>query len=291
MKRGISLSVSTCLIALAAVGGGTRVVSAEQQLWASQYVNWTFDKSVNEVWNFDQQVWFPQPGNSSFWPIQWDFNGADFGGYMGLQQQASAGDQNVRFSIWNATSAQGPNCKPFDGEGIGQTCTLAAKIDTKKFYRLRLWRLAKEQNGQWWGGWLIEADAKGTLTENFIGRIKAPATATTIDPHSISNFVEYFGDSFKKCERVPLSIVGFTPPAVNYNKATGSYQAHAKYGGSQRAEGNSCSVGQQSKGAFISAKPYEFGFAKGVMMFLGSTLGQHVLDKNTHPTPTGMPVN
>lgn len=291
MKRGISLSVSICLIALAAVGTRIRSVSAEQQQWASQYVNWTFDKRVNEVWNIDQQVWFPQPGDSSFWPIQWDFNGADFGGYLGLQQQGSAGDQNVRFSIWNAISAQGSNCKPFGGEGVGQTCTLAAKIDTKKFYRLRLWRLAKEKDGQWWGGWLIYADAKGTLNENLIGRIKAPAAATTIDPNSISNFVEYFGNSFKRCQSVPLSIVGFTPPAVNYNKATGSYQGHSKYGGSKRAERNSCSTGEQNRGAFVSVNPYEFGFAKGVMMFLGGTLAQHVLDMYAHPTPPEMPAN
>ena len=286
MKRGLSLSILISLIGLAAVGTGIRGVSAEQQLWASQYVNWTFDERVKEVWNIDQQVWFPQPGNSSFWPIQWEFKGmGGVGGYLGLQQQDSAGNQNVRFSIWDASSAQGPNCQPFDGEGVGQTCTLAAKIDTKKFYWLRVWRLAKEKDGQWWGSWLIETDAKGTLTENFIGKIKAPAAATTIDPNSIGNFVEYFGNRFPRCESVPLSIVGFTPPVVNYDKGTGSYQGYSRYGGSKKAEGNGCTTGKQNSGAFISVKPYDFGFAKGVMMFLGGTLAQHVLDPETHPTP------
>ncbi len=265
--------------------------SPGQQQWSSQYVNWTFDGKVKEVWNIDQQVWFPQPNNSSYWPVQWTFSGGgDVGGYMGIQQQAVASDQNVRFSIWNATAAQGSNCKPFGGEGIGQTCTLSIQIDINKFYRLRLWRLAEEPDGQWWGGWLIEVGAKGVLTEHFIGQIKAPAGMNTVDPNSITNFVEYFGDSFATCDSVPLSIVGFTPPAVNYNGAgSGSYQGYSSYQGSTKASGNHCVTGKEDNGAFISAKPYNFGFANGVMMFLGGTLGQHMLDPKTHPTPPDMP--
>jgi hypothetical protein len=210
---------------------------------------------------------------------------------MGLQQGDSASHQNVRFSIWNATSARGTNCKPFGGEGVGQMCTLAVKIDATKFYRLRIWREAEEKDGQWWGGWLIEADAKGTLTKNFIGRIKAPSAAKSINPDSIKNFVEYFGPRLAKCDRVPLSIVGFPPPAVNYNKGTDSYQGYSTYGDSKKATGNTCSTGKEHNGAFISERPHDFGFAKGVIMFLGGTLARHVLDKTTHPTPPQLPAN
>lgn len=45
-------------------------------------------------------------------------------GYLGLQQGDNAATQNVRFSFWNATEAQGTNCRKFDGEGIGQTYVL-----------------------------------------------------------------------------------------------------------------------------------------------------------------------
>ena len=280
---------SIALVVFAGIPISTPSASAQQQQWASQYVNWKFDGSVKEVWNIDQEVWIPQANSTSYWPTQWGFNGLSYGGYIGLQQ-ASAADQNVRFSIWNATAAEGPQCRKFDGEGIGQTCVLNVKIDPNKFYRLRVWRLDADASGQWWGGWLIETGSRGALVESYIGRIKAPVAAKSIDPGSITNFVENWGPAVVKCGGVPLSIVGFTPPAVNSSgKGSGKYQGSSMYSGSQKAPDNRCSTGNENNGAIISAKPYNFGFANGVMMFLGGTAPQQVLDPRTHPTPPDMP--
>lgn len=179
-------------------------VRADQQLWASQYVQWKFDGGPQDIWNVDQEVWIAQPNATSFWPLQWDFKGLNYGGYIGLQQGTGA-EQNVRFSIWNATEAKGNSCRKFDGEGVGQTCTLTLRIDPRKAYRLRIWRLKADSTGQWWGGWLIETDAAGNLSERSIGQIKAPPAAKSVDPASTSNFVEYWGDPVRACRAIPLS--------------------------------------------------------------------------------------
>jgi hypothetical protein len=114
-------------IFLLAIFANVSVTFAQQQQWASQYVKWTFDKPV-DVWNIDQQVWFPQPNNDSFMPLQWSWKNAEVGGYLGLQQADGAASQNVRFSLWDATEAQGTNCRKFDGEGKGYTCILPVNI-------------------------------------------------------------------------------------------------------------------------------------------------------------------
>ena len=245
---------------------------------------------MTEVWNVDQEVWIPRTANSSFWPLVWDWKGSDSGGYLGLQQQGD-GQQNVRFSIWDATTAEGPNCRTFDGEGIGYTCILNVTIDTKKFYRYRLYRMATEPDGQWWGGWLIEGDASGTLVEHYIGRIKAPTGAQSVDPAQINNFVEFFGGAVPRCRDVPLSIAGLTPPAVNYlGKGTGVYGGYTVFNYSNTAEGNHCVNGNQGDGAIITAEPYDHGFATGVMMFMGGgTAEQQVPNPILYPTPPDMP--
>lgn len=290
-KFMIKLRVSSwcgVLAVFGAVACPVQSAHADQQKWASQYVGWTADGTVKEVWNVDQEVWIPQPNATSYWPMQWQF-ARSVDGYMGLQQE-EGGSQDVRFSIWDATAARGSNCKPFGGEGVGQTCTLPVRINTDKYYRLRLWRLDADKDGQWWGGWLIEGDGKGGLIEHMIGAIKAPAGATAVDPGSLLNFGEYWGPAIPHCHDVPLSIAGFTPPTVNSKgKGTGNYEGYYRYNGSNKASGNHCSNGQENDGALISAQPFDFGFANGVMMFLGGTSASHALDPQKHPRPRNMP--
>ena len=166
---------------------------------------------------------------------------------------------------------------------MGQTCTLPVKINPEKFYRLRLWRL----EGNWWGAWLVETDRHGDLKERLIGKIRAPVATSPI-PDSVTNFVEYFGQSFAACRDIPLSIIGLTPPALNY-EGSGDYQGHYSYAGSIKADGNLCATGAEGNGALISAKRRDFGFAKGVVMFLGRTLDRHKLPPTKYPIPPQMP--
>jgi hypothetical protein len=291
VQPGLALVFKYSSILLLAIFANFNVAFAQQQKWASQYVKWTFDKSV-DVWNIDQQVWVPEPNQTSYMPLQWSWKGGNGdGGYMGLQQADNPASQNVRFSLWNATEAQGRDCRKFGGEGVGYTCTLPVRIDPAKFYRLRLWKLDAVKDGQWWGGWLIDVE-NGKLTEHLIGKIKVSASYNFVDPSSITNFVEFWGDHVAPCGKVPASVIGFTPPAVNYQgKGSGSYEAYSKYSGSDRASGNVCMNGTESNGALITARRYNFGFANGVMMFLGGPSKTPVFDSKKYPTPPGMPNN
>ncbi|WP_146169702.1 DUF3472 domain-containing protein [Kordia periserrulae] len=262
---------------------------AQQQLWASQYVRWSFEESPTDVWNIDQQVWISKSNASSFWPVQWDWvDNPGVGGYLGLQEQNN-GATNVRFSLWNATASKGTKCRKFGGEGVGETCELAIKIDATKFYRYRVWRLETVEDGQWWGGWLIEADAQGNLKEHFIGKIKVPLGYKKIDIHSITNFVEFYGRTISPCDQVPLSVVGFTPPAVNY-QGKGVYSGYSTYKGSTKASGNICENGTENNGALVTPFNYNFDFAKGVVLFLGGNKNEHT-QSNIPKSPKDMPDN
>ena len=283
MKSSKRHRIAWSVFLLVATGLGIGNASAAQQEWASQYVHWTSDGMVTEIFNIDQVVWLPKPNKFSFWPLQWTFSGSGDGGYVGLQEATSAQDQNVRFSIWNATLAKGPNCRPFGGEGIGYTCEIHVAISTKKFYRLRLSRLT----GNWWGAWIINTDATGALRQRLIGKILAPV-ATGPDPTSLSNFAEYWGQSQLACQYVPLSIIGFAPPMLNY-VGFGVYEGRYTYGGSTKAPGNLCSTGVESNGAIITTRVRDFGFAPGALMFLGATAFEHRLSRVRHPLPPLLP--
>lgn len=290
LRISLTLVFKYSFIAALVFIANSMVVFAQQQQWASQYVKWSFEKTI-DVWNIDQQVWVPIPNNDSFMPLQWNWKGSQIGGYLGLQQASDIASQNVRFSLWNATEAQGTNCQKFGGEGIGYTCILPIKINPKKMYKYRLWKLEAAKDGQWWGGWLIEVE-NGKLTEHLIGKIKVSPAFKTVDSSSITNFVEFWGDHINPCGKVPGSVTGFAPPAVNFlGKETGNYEATSKYSGSDRAEGNLCRNGTESDGSLIIANPYNFGFTNGVMMFLGGSNKTPSLDPKIHLTPANIPIN
>lgn len=270
ITRLSKLAAAAAIFGLSPFVLGAQTAHAQQQLWSSQYVNWRLSNpSVTEIWNVDQEVWIPRTAAASYWPLVWDWKSPESGGYLGLQEQGD-GQQTVRFSIWDASAAAGTDCRTFGGEGIGYTCTLPVTIDTQKFYRYRLYRLDGAPDGQWWGGWLIEADASGTVIEHYIGMIKAPVEAQSVDPDHIENFVEYFGDPVSRCRDVPLSITALTPPAVNYSgDAASGYESYTAFNVSEKAEGNHCVDGNQADGAIITAEPFDFGFATGVVMYMG----------------------
>lgn len=247
-----------------------------QQEWASQYVSWDFPATTKEdVWNIDQQVWVPRPNEFSFWPFQWTWSELDFGGYLGLQQ-CGEGVQQARFSLWNALEAQGPNQnEQFGGEGLGCTSTMRLEIDPNRFYVLRLWKMEKESDGQWWSGWLMNSSDDGSVVEHLIGRIKAPTGCEFASVSSITNFVEYWGPQKSHCANVPTSSVAFAQPAIN-SIGNGQHQCLATFRESTKSEKNLCSTGREQCGALISAKPIALGTIAGVMMNLGGHPEDHV---------------
>lgn len=113
---------------------------------------------------------------------------------------------------------------------LGYTCFLPIKIDPKKMYKYRLWKLDAAKDGQWCGGWLIQLE-------------------------------------------------------------NGTYEATSKYSGSDRAESNICRSGTENNGSLVTAKPYNFGFANGVMMFLGGSNKTPILDSKIYLTPANIPIN
>jgi hypothetical protein len=272
----------TIILILAVFAAVTLPVKAAQQQWAAAYVNWTFDSAPNGQ-NLDQQIWLPRPAFASYFTMNWQWSKTPgIGGYMGLQSDAS-GAGNVRFSLWNATEAKGEHCRTFGGEGIGYTCMLPIEIDTNKFYRLRLWRTAADNSGQWWGGWLIE-EKGGKLIEHAIGQIKVAKNQDSFSASSIHNFSEYWGEAVSTCKQVPMSAVGFGSPAINYEgKGSGRYAAYSNLARGSLPEGNRCKTGNENQGADTSFIPFKSGANDGMMVIMGGKSSEHSLDSAPPP--------
>lgn len=174
-----------------------------------------------KAWNVDQIVVPKIVSGSSYFAHVFFFehnpNGND-GAYMGLQEGTTPfWSRQARFSIWNATAANGSDCRNFDGEGIGKTCTIAFPYIVDRAYTLRMWRLSVDASGTWWGAWVIDSV---TGSEYHVGNIRAPRG--TGDIVSTDSFDEYYGEA-KPCNAVPHSMVLFGAPAINANTAHASY--------------------------------------------------------------------
>jgi hypothetical protein len=226
-----------------------------QQQNANLYSNWTFQGSGTGYWNVDQQMTVEQLAPATYWAMLWNWTGASYGGYIGLQTDGSqpggsTGDTAI-FSLWNANAASGPSCAAFGGEGGGYSCRLGYPITAGTYYRYRLWRGAADAGGQWWGAW-IENTATGTDT--YLGSIRVSSADTLAT--GVANFVEYFGTAVT-CTTVPKSQTVWTQPAAN-SEGNGSYQYGAAYSG-------------MSKGACTgaSATPASLGWTSGVRVVLG----------------------
>jgi len=170
------------------------------------------------AWNVDTYIWPARVSNDNFFAQQFFFEQevfADDGAYIGVQQIKGRKSRLAKFSIWNATAARpakNGTCRNFDGEGIGKTCDLPFKFQNKKWYKLRVWRLEADANGQWWGAWII--DNRGR--ERHIGDIRAPLGTGNIA--STVSFNEYFGAP-AACNTLPKSIVYFYRPSLNAGRA------------------------------------------------------------------------
>lgn len=244
----------------------TLPAQAEQQKWAAAYVDWIFPDNAPQASTVDQELWIPEASVARYFTLNWDFAGGG-SGYMGLQTDAD-GVGNVRFSLWDATDAKGSACRKFDGEGVGRTCEAGFEIDKSVFYRLRLKRTAADATGQWWAGYVIWTDAAGGKGEIAIGEIKVGKDKTLVDPPSIGNFSEYWGDQVRRCGDIPMSAAVYAPPALN-PRNDGSYETVATQPSARSPDDNICRSGREGRGAMTRHVPMKLGSAPGMMIVLG----------------------
>ncbi|MEM7799015.1 MAG: helix-turn-helix transcriptional regulator [Chloroflexota bacterium] len=186
---------------------------------AYAYAYWSFE-SESGLYHVDQQVTVSQKGPASYWGMSWYWAEAEYGGFMGLQTDGNHFDGTTGelaiFSLWNGDVAVGPSCNAFEEQGGGQSCRLPFEIDEGETYTYRIWRLDSDDEGQWWGAWIL---ADGGSRETHIGNIRVPFENAQI--RSVSSFGSYFGVAVP-CDEVPSSSVDFDPPTGNSNQINSS---------------------------------------------------------------------
>jgi hypothetical protein len=241
--------------------------AADQQLWAAAYVDWTFAENAPSAARVEQEIRVAEPGRASFFTLNWDFEVGE-GGYIGLQSD-EAGAHNVRFSLWNATSARGRACRRFDGEGVGMTCELAWRIAPDAFYRVRVVRGATDAGGQWWSGWIDTREADGRVVQTSIGELRVAASGDAINPATIYNFSEFWGDAVAACQDVALSAAIFAPPRVSVSVTGGASAASNPVG--RRPDGHVCN-GRERTGAVSRHARVALDEGPGMILTLGGTV-------------------
>lgn len=198
---------------------------AQQHQNGSVHQYWTLPGTA---WNVDTWIYPGVLANSMFFAqTLWFQNHPGCAGnpdpncrdvlYLGIQQGAGAGTRSARFSLWNTTTARGPHCEPFGGEGTGMTCFRGYPFVENHAYTLRVWRLENDGAGQWWGAWIIDT---ATGVETHLGDIRA--TAGTGELQSAVSFNEYFGPAVP-CDQLPHSSVAFGAPTINGGAATAAF--------------------------------------------------------------------
>lgn len=253
---GIRLTALVAFILSALIAPTAEANGQHQQ--GSDYAYWQFQGPGNDFYQVDQIMWLDRKAAYTYWAMQFRFTGSDDAGYIGLQTKGVRFDNTVGdtaiFSLWNANGIRGSSCGTFTGEGDGYSCRIPFTIRTGVGYRLRVWRLESDNNGQWWGGW-IRSDYSGH--EYHIGDIRVPAEGHHV-LGQVMNFSEYFGPAVP-CNQVPRSIIHLTQPAANsHGDAIGRYSYYSRFAGFGKLE---CTGG--------SATPKDYGWTQGVRLVLG----------------------
>jgi hypothetical protein len=156
------------------------------------------------------------PGASFFWSHQFSFErgtctGVTFPcqGYLGLQDGAPG--RIALFSIWDANAAQGNNCRTFNGEGAGYSCTIAAYAwQYDHDYVLRVRGDGSGSQGMWFKATVTDS---ATLVETTIGRIRVPLGWGGIQ--GWTSWTEYFGSAPSTCGDFPKARARWKYPVAN----------------------------------------------------------------------------
>jgi hypothetical protein len=232
-------------LVLVLLGATALPAAAATHLGGASQVGFRITSSAADptIWNIDQEIQLPKIGKSTFWALSWTFAGSNDSGYMGIQTDARRPDgskgQMALFSLWTADNSRGANgrCAAFEENGHGLSCRMNWTIRTGATYRLRVWRGEADATGQWWEGW-IHSDYRNV--DYHLGDLHVPAAGhIRINPTSVGNFIEYFGEAVA-CTKVPLAFGIFTQPALNHRGSR--YDYYTRYAANSYQHG-SCDRG------------------------------------------------
>lgn len=168
------------------------------------YVEIFWDRDQN--YNFDVDVEITdspeQDAHVLFWAHQFGFVDGN-GGYIGLQVVGS--QKKAIFSIWDAIGGD-PGHMIDEG---GSVWSIVVDYDWKlgQKYRLRVWELEVEPNGDEW--WLGSVYDYATGTDFVIGKILVPASWGWLTSYSIT-WTEYAGYADYDSDDIPYTKAVFS---------------------------------------------------------------------------------
>lgn len=168
------------------------------------YVEIFWERDQN--YNFDVDIEITdspeQNAHVLFWAHQFGFINGN-GGYIGLQVVGS--QKKAVFSIWDAIS--GDPGHMIDEGGSVWSIVVDYDWELGQKYRLRIWELEEDQNGdEWWMGSVYDY---ATGTDFIIGKILVPASWGWLTSYSIT-WTEYAGYSNYDSENVPYTRAVFS---------------------------------------------------------------------------------
>lgn len=175
-------------------------------------VAWQFGSSV-AMWSVDQFVCVRQRAPATGWKLWLTFAGASGTSYVeveanGPRQDGSQGD-TARFQADHANAARGAFCPSEPSATEGYLCERTVTLEMDRCYRLRVWRLEADSDGQWWGAWIRDEE---TLVEEEIGGLRLDLASTEVT--AVSNTARYRGPAMP-CDAVPTSIADLSEPGAN----------------------------------------------------------------------------
>jgi hypothetical protein len=160
--------------------------------------NYNFDIDLN-VTDAPESV---GSGQAIFWAHFFSFVGGNRG-YIGLQIVGS--QKKAIFSIWDAITGEPGN--PFEEQGHGWQIIIDYDWKLNHKYRLRIWELNVEQNGDEW--WLATVYDYSVGVDTVIGKILVPASWGWLDATSLT-WVEYAGYDNCESQNIPYSRAEFS---------------------------------------------------------------------------------
>jgi hypothetical protein len=149
------------------------------------------------------------------------------------------------------------------------TCELPWAIAADAFYRVRVVRGAADAGGQWWSGWIDTLAAEGRIVQTRIGDLRVAARSNAINPTTIYNFSEFWGDAVAACQDVTLSAAIFAPPRIGASTAGAVSAARNPVG--RRPEGHLC-TGRERSGAVSRHTRIALDSGPGMIVTLGGSI-------------------